>query len=117
MDYLNRFIDYLQSAKTELGKVTWPSKQETVRYSTLVIGASVTLAVFFAVLDYGLIKSVELIVTKRPTSVPTQPTTQEAPIDVQPVNVETETAPSGTKPQTAPAQPVDLTQPVIPNRF
>lgn len=33
-------------------KVNWPTRQETVKYSTIVIGASVVVAVFLGGLDF-----------------------------------------------------------------
>ena len=74
MDIVQHVVDYIRSSKAELMKVTWPSKQDTIRYSTLVIGASVALALFFAVLDKGLISAVETIITRRPVTTPTQQT-------------------------------------------
>jgi len=57
-------IGFLKEAREELGKVTWPSKKETIRYSTIVICVTVGLAGFFTVLDWaltlGLDKLVEL---------------------------------------------------------
>ena len=86
MDLFQKVIDYFRSSKAELQKVTWPSKQDTVRYSTLVIGASIGLALFFAVLDKGLITTVKWVIARRPaptvqqTPPTTVPTTQ--PLDV-----------------------------------
>jgi preprotein translocase subunit SecE len=54
MSIINKIVDYFVSAKNELSKVTWPSRQETIRYSALVIIISVGVAVFFGVLDVGL---------------------------------------------------------------
>lgn len=47
-------IRYLREAKEELEKVTWPSRRDTVRYSAIVVGVSVGLAVGIALLDWGL---------------------------------------------------------------
>jgi preprotein translocase subunit SecE len=47
-------ISYLKESKEELKKVTWPSKKDTVRYSAIVIGVTVGLAAFFAVIDWAL---------------------------------------------------------------
>ncbi len=44
--------NYLIGSYAEMKKVTWPTKQQTINYSLLVIGLSVGMAVFFAVLDY-----------------------------------------------------------------
>lgn len=66
-------INYLRSAKAELEKVTWPSREEVARYSALVIVSCVILAAFFAALDLGLNKSVTALLDRR------QGTTQTAP--------------------------------------
>jgi preprotein translocase subunit SecE len=44
--------NYLLSSYAEMQKVTWPTRQQTINYSLLVIGLSIGMAVFFAVLDY-----------------------------------------------------------------
>ncbi len=58
-------IDYLRSARAELAKVTWPSRNEVIRYSALVIGVCVILAAFFAALDLGLNKGVTALLSGR----------------------------------------------------
>jgi preprotein translocase SecE subunit len=101
MDFVDNIVDYFKSSKAELEKVTWPSKQETIRYSTLVIGGSVALAVFFAVLDQALLVSVQAALSQRPRTASTQQ--QQLPVtpDLEPNTIEA-TTPSGE-----PA-PVDL---------
>ena len=51
---LKRLTRYLQDAKEEAGKVSWPSKKTTVRYSVLVVALTVFVGAFFMALDYGL---------------------------------------------------------------
>jgi preprotein translocase subunit SecE len=60
------FVNYFREAKEELGKVTWPSRADTIRYAVLVIGASVIMAVVFAALDLGLSLGLEKLVTLKP---------------------------------------------------
>jgi preprotein translocase SecE subunit len=50
------FVSYLRESKQELEKVTWPSQKDTIRYSILTILFSVSLGVYFGVLDYILNK-------------------------------------------------------------
>jgi preprotein translocase subunit SecE len=45
---------YLREAKEEMGKVTWPSKKEVIRYSLVVIIISIFIAAFFGSLDWLL---------------------------------------------------------------
>ncbi|HBR80963.1 MAG: Preprotein translocase subunit E [Candidatus Uhrbacteria bacterium GW2011_GWE2_45_35] len=47
-------ISYLKESKEELKKVTWPSKKDAIRYSTIVVGVTIGLAVFFTVIDWAL---------------------------------------------------------------
>lgn len=46
--------NYVMESYGEAKKVSWPTKNQTINYSLLVIGMSVGLALFFAVLDYAL---------------------------------------------------------------
>ena len=47
----NVVFRYLRESKEELGKVTWPTRQETNKYAILVILISIGIGVFFFVLD------------------------------------------------------------------
>ena len=60
MNAFQKITDYFRSARAEMTKVSWPSREQTIRYSALVIGISVVVAVFFASLDLGLTKAVDL---------------------------------------------------------
>jgi preprotein translocase subunit SecE len=57
-------IQYVRESREEMGKVTWPSKQETVKYSLVVIGLSLVVAAYFFGLDklfsLGLEKLIEI---------------------------------------------------------
>lgn len=75
-------IDYLRSSRAELEKVSWPTRQDTIRYSLLVVGVSIATAAFFAALDFGLGKGVDLALTLRPAS---QTAPQPLPQPIQPV--------------------------------
>ncbi|HBV58270.1 MAG TPA: preprotein translocase subunit SecE [Candidatus Magasanikbacteria bacterium] len=52
MNILNKITEYFRTSKIELKKVVWPSKKETTRYSLIVIGMSLSVAVFFGILDF-----------------------------------------------------------------
>jgi preprotein translocase subunit SecE len=49
---LNAIKKYFVGSYQEMKKVNWPTKNQTVNYSALVIGLSVGMAVFFGFLDY-----------------------------------------------------------------
>lgn len=54
MSIFSKLVEYLRSSKHELTKVTWPSRQQTIRYSSMVIIISLSVAAFFGLMDYGL---------------------------------------------------------------
>jgi len=49
---MNKIIAFLKDAKTELQKVNWPTKQQTINYTLTVVGISVAIALFLGGLDY-----------------------------------------------------------------
>lgn len=96
MNLFAQLREYIISSRKELEAVHWPTRQETFRYSALVIGVSVIFAIFFGALDFGLNSLVQVFVANQPA-----PTQQEQLPDitptaeVNPVEVEATTA-SGT---------------------
>lgn len=48
----NRIIRYFQETQEELRKVTWPTREETIRLTMIVLGATVIFAVFLGALDF-----------------------------------------------------------------
>ncbi|MEK7680477.1 MAG: preprotein translocase subunit SecE [Patescibacteria group bacterium] len=44
--------NYLIGSYHEMRKVSWPTKKQTINYSTLVIGLSIGMALFLGLLDY-----------------------------------------------------------------
>jgi len=57
-------ITYIREAKSELKKVVWPSKRETINHTLLVIGISVGVGIFFAILDYFFTMGFEKIIER-----------------------------------------------------
>ena len=48
---MDRAIAFLKDVRTELSKVNWPTRNQTVQYTLVVIGLSLVLAVFLGGLD------------------------------------------------------------------
>jgi len=63
MSVFTRLRDYFQGAYSEMRKVTWPTKKQTINYSLFVITMSVVMMVFFGVLDYGLTELVAILIS------------------------------------------------------
>lgn len=49
---MSRIVEFVKESKIELKKVTWPNREETLRYTMTVIIISVALALFLGGLDY-----------------------------------------------------------------
>lgn len=46
-----RLITFVKESKIELKKVTWPTREETIRYTVTVISISAALALFLGGAD------------------------------------------------------------------
>ncbi|MBI3952763.1 MAG: preprotein translocase subunit SecE [Candidatus Doudnabacteria bacterium] len=52
-------IQFIRETRSELSKVVWPSKQETLRITIAVIVMSLAVALFLGAVDYGLTRLLE----------------------------------------------------------
>ncbi len=52
MNIATKITDYFKGSFSEMKKVVWPTRKQTIRYSAIVIAMSIGMAVFFGVLDY-----------------------------------------------------------------
>ncbi len=51
-NYMNKIFAYFREAIAEMKKVVWPTKKQTINYTLVVIALSISVAVFFGILDY-----------------------------------------------------------------
>ena len=61
---MNRVTTYLRDVRAELSKVSWPTRQQTVNYTLVVLGLSFILAIFLGVLDFGLAELVDRFIIR-----------------------------------------------------
>ncbi len=61
---MRKIVNFFKEVYGELQKVVWPSRRQTIRYTTTVIIFSVVVAVILGAADYGLLKLFEKIVAK-----------------------------------------------------
>lgn len=47
-----KITQFLKEAKAELMKVNWPTREQTINYTLIVIGISLAVAIFLGGLDY-----------------------------------------------------------------
>jgi preprotein translocase subunit SecE len=57
-------IQFIKEAKSELMKVVWPSRQETIKVTLAVIALSLSVAVILGLVDFGLTRLFEYIVNR-----------------------------------------------------
>lgn len=55
---------YFKESIAELKKVSWPTKKETYRYTVLVFGLSIVVAIFLGALDFVFNLGLETLITK-----------------------------------------------------
>ncbi|MBT4120479.1 MAG: preprotein translocase subunit SecE [Candidatus Magasanikbacteria bacterium] len=53
MNLLEKIRDYFKGAFSEMKKVVWPTKKQTITYTIIVIAMSIGVAIFFGILDYA----------------------------------------------------------------
>jgi preprotein translocase subunit SecE len=61
---MGKINNYVKESIIELKKVTWPTKKETYRYTFMVIGLSLLVAIFLGALDFVFNLGLETLITK-----------------------------------------------------
>ena len=56
---MNKISQFLKEVKQELRKVTWPTKEDTLKYSLMVIIASLLVAFYLGGVDYLVANTLE----------------------------------------------------------
>lgn len=54
-----KIATFLEEVKLEVKKVNWPTRQQTIRYTLIVLGISFMIAVFLGGLDFLFTKLLE----------------------------------------------------------
>ena len=52
MKIVSKLVSFLKEVKLEMKKVNWPTKKETFKYTLIIVGLSVAVAVFLGTLDF-----------------------------------------------------------------
>jgi preprotein translocase subunit SecE len=61
MDFLRRAREFVREVMAEFRKVTWPSRQELINSTVVVITVTVVVALFLGGVDIVLAKIVEAV--------------------------------------------------------
>ncbi len=62
-NFFQKTIDFFREVKTELKKVTWPTRKQTTGTTIVVIIFIFIIAVFLGLFDLGLSKLVQVVLT------------------------------------------------------
>ncbi|MBI2624219.1 preprotein translocase subunit SecE [Candidatus Parcubacteria bacterium] len=46
-----RIVTYLKESRAEFARVNWPTRQQTIRYTLIVVGFSLAMAAFLGGVD------------------------------------------------------------------
>ena len=57
----SRIAEYFKGVRTELKKVVWPTKNELSKYTVVVLAVCAFFALFFWVIDTGLLALMEQV--------------------------------------------------------
>ena len=58
---MNRFIQYVKDTRAEMAHVNWPTRELTVRFTTMVILVSIATAVLLGISDFVFSRLLTLI--------------------------------------------------------
>jgi preprotein translocase subunit SecE len=61
---MSKVTQFFSEVKAELSKVVWPSKEQTLKYTLVVIVFSAFIAVILGAADFALIKALEKVITQ-----------------------------------------------------
>ncbi len=59
---VNPLMRYFRETRGEMRKVTWPTREESWRLTTIVLGATVAFALFMGALDFAFSRAFRLLV-------------------------------------------------------
>ena len=90
MTFPDRVRNYFRASKEELFAVTWPTRQDIIRYTGLVIVTVIIFGIFFTALDFVVNKGIQVILSSKTAQTVTPDTTTAPtnPIEDAPVQVE-----------------------------
>lgn len=57
-------VNFFSEVRMELGKVTWPSREKTIKLTLIVFSVSAIIGFFVGTLDYGFTRLLSLILVR-----------------------------------------------------
>lgn len=59
---LSLMFRFLVEVKNELGKVTWPSREDTIKLTSIVIGISIGVGLYLGALDLVFTELLKILI-------------------------------------------------------
>jgi preprotein translocase subunit SecE len=59
---MEQITKFLKEVRVELSKVSWPTREQVTKYTMVVVGLSLALAIFLGVIDAGLVSLLNKLV-------------------------------------------------------
>ena len=63
-DFSGGPMQFLSQARSELKKVIWPTRQELLKLTAIVLVVSLIVGIYIGALDYGFTKITALVIRK-----------------------------------------------------
>lgn len=60
----NRFVQFYRETTAELRKVVWPTRDEAIRLTGIVVAVVVAMSIFLGAIDYALTQILRLILVR-----------------------------------------------------
>jgi preprotein translocase subunit SecE len=60
----NRIMQYLRETRAELRKVVWPTREEAINLTAIVVGTIVVMSLFFGTVDFMLTQLFRLLISR-----------------------------------------------------
>ena len=58
----NKLVDYIKNSIIELKKVDWPTKEQIIKHTLLVVAISLAMAAFLGIIDFALTRILQLVI-------------------------------------------------------
>ncbi|MDP1689528.1 MAG: preprotein translocase subunit SecE [bacterium] len=90
---------FLQESRRELSRVNWPTREETMRLTGVVVAISLIIAIFLGAFDYIFYRGIQTLVNTKPVVAPiesplqattTVSTTTGLPINFVPTDIKSD---------------------------
>ncbi|MBI5033601.1 MAG: preprotein translocase subunit SecE [Chloroflexi bacterium] len=60
----NRISQYVRETRAELRKVVWPTREEAINLTAIVVGTIFVMSIFFGTVDYLLTQLFRLLISR-----------------------------------------------------